>query len=96
MKTVRKAPVSKTAKTRKSTTPKVAKVATYSDLLAVCIRPSRMIDSLDKTITKFASKNDAVLDVWSFAGESHDIAVGQRCLLRVKHMPDGKVFYNLQ
>jgi hypothetical protein len=77
-------------KARKSAEP------TYSDIFATCIRPSRMIDSLGKTITKFASKNDAILDVWSFADEPHNIAVGQRVLLRAKHMPDGKVFYNLQ
>ena len=77
-------------------TKKSAPVATYADLFATCVRQSRMIDSLGKTITKFASKNDAILDVWSYADEPHNIAVGQRCLLRVKHMPDGKVFYNLQ
>ncbi len=81
---------------RASTSKKVAKEATYSDVFAVCVRSSSLITSLDKTITKFVSKNDTILDVWSYAGQSHDIAVGQRCLLRAKHMPDGKVFYNLQ
>jgi hypothetical protein len=79
------------SKARKS----VAKQPTYSDIFATCIRQSKMIDSLGKTITKFES-NDSILDVWSFADEPHNIALGQRCLLRVAHMPDGKVFYNLQ
>lgn len=77
-------------KPRKSAEP------TYSDMFATCIRQSRMIASLGKTITKFASRNDDVLDVWSYEGEPHSVALGERALLRAKHMPDGKVFYNLQ
>ena len=69
---------------------------TYTDLFATCVRPSRMIDSLNKTITKFVSGNDTILDVWSFSGEPHSVALGTKALLRCAHMPDGKVFYNLQ
>lgn len=81
--------------TKSSTRKSVAKQPTYSDIFATCVRPSKMT-SLGMTITKFASKNDAILDVWSFADEPHNVSLGQTALLRVKHMPDGKVFYNLQ
>jgi hypothetical protein len=88
----------KTRKSRKSAQPKSRKSAqpTYSDKLAECIRPSRLITSLDKSVTKLIDSNDSIIALWSFAGEHHDIAVGQRVLLRCKHMPDGTVFYNLQ
>lgn len=69
---------------------------TYSDLLATVVRPSRMIDSLGKSLTKLIASNDAIIDLWSFESEPHDLPVGARVLLRKKTMPDGKVFYNLQ
>ena len=70
--------------------------ATYSDLLATCVRASRTIDSLNKSLTKLIDSKDSIIDLWSFEGKQHDIAIGSRVLLRVKHMPDGKVFYNAQ
>jgi hypothetical protein len=79
-----------TRKTRKS------QEATYSDMLATCVRASKNIDSLNKSLTKLIDSKDSIIDLWSFEGEPHDIAIGSRVLLRVKHMPDGKVFYNAQ
>lgn len=69
---------------------------TYSDALATCVRASRNVESLGKTITKFALKSEQIVDVWSFAGEPHEVALGSKCLLRVARKPDGHVFYNLQ
>lgn len=83
----------KTRKPRKST---AKAVKTYSDSLSTCIRASRYIDSLDKSVTKFKTSDSKLVDVWSFAGEPHDVELGTESLLRVVHMPDGKVFYNLQ
>jgi hypothetical protein len=77
-------------KAKSASKPKV-----YSDILATCIRQSKMIDSLGKTITKFVS-GDTILTVWSFEDSPHTVSIGQQCLLRVVHMPDGKVFYNLE
>ena len=85
----------KARKPRKSSAPKAEK--TYSDSLATCVRASRYVSSLDKTITKFKLSNDnRIVECWSFAGESHDVQLSDECLLRVAHLPDGKVFYNLQ
>ena len=86
-----------TAKTTRKTRKSSAKAEpTYSDMLATCIRASRTIDSLNKSLTKLIDSKDSTIDLWSFEGEQHDIAIGSRVLLRVKHMPDGKVFYNAQ
>ena len=69
--------------------------ATYSDVRATALTSSKLVDSLDKTITKFELPDGTIVPVWSFAGEHHDVGRGERCLLRRKSSPDG-VFYNLE
>jgi len=73
---------------------KVAK-ATYSSFLATCVSASRNAGSTQKTITKFATSNDELIDVWSFVAEPHSVELGTRALLTRVRMPDGKLFYNL-
>ena len=85
---------SKTARKPRKSTAKA--VATYTDLLTTCVRPSKYIGSIDKSLTKLITSNDEIIDLWSFAGEPHDIPIGKRVYVVRKTQPDGKVFYNLQ
>jgi hypothetical protein len=84
--------------TKKSELQPVAPVAkaTYSSSLAICVSATRNAGNTGMSITKFASGDDAILDVWSKPEESVSVALGTKALIRTTRMPDGKRFHHLE